>query len=47
VKKGTKKLPIKKVTLRDLDEPALHAVAGAATVTCITNCVTCRYPKTC
>jgi hypothetical protein len=50
MKKTTNKLPIRKVTLRDLDEPALLTVAGAApTLLChtvaSTNCHTCADPN--
>jgi hypothetical protein len=40
--KKLKKLAIRKITLQDLDEPLLYGVAGGATLTCVTNCVTCR-----
>jgi hypothetical protein len=42
--KKLKKLAIKKVTLRDLDEPSLDAVAGAITGTCI---ITICYGQSC
>jgi hypothetical protein len=52
-KTKTKKLGIKKVTLQNLDEPTLDAMAGGCcpTVTCDTlcgqhTCVTC-YNYTC
>jgi hypothetical protein len=54
--KKAKKLEIKKVTLKNLDEPVLNEVAGALTGTClITICIgntcpgktTCAGDKTC
>jgi hypothetical protein len=36
--KKTLKLAIKKVTLRDLDEPKLEDVAGGLTASCATLC---------
>jgi hypothetical protein len=40
--KNIKKLQIKKVTLRNLDEPALNAMAGGITGTCLeTLCIAC------
>ncbi|MFZ0318364.1 MAG: hypothetical protein WAL56_04485 [Candidatus Sulfotelmatobacter sp.] len=50
MKNNIAKLPLKKVTLKDLDEPLLSTVAGAApTVTChtvaSTNCHTCANPN--
>ncbi len=45
--KKLKKLAIKKITLQDLDDPSLLGVAGAATVTCATNCATCPPRITC
>jgi hypothetical protein len=49
--KKTKKLEIKKVTLRNLDEPTMDAMAGGITGTCLlTICIvnTCpTVPKTC
>ena len=54
--KKIKKLVLKKVTLRDLDEPTLHGVAGASAnntecrYTCATSCpepYTCGGAKTC
>jgi len=41
--KKLKKLAIKKVTLRNLDEPSLDAVAGGATGTCVVTIC----PKSC
>ncbi len=48
--KKIKTLTIKKVTLRDLDEPSLDAVAGGITATClITICIgnTCPNHASC
>jgi hypothetical protein len=53
--KRTKKLEIKKVTLRNLDEPTLGAMAGGGTgggitcyVTCLCSMVAClTKQKTC
>lgn len=40
--KKTKKLEIRKVTLRNVDEPALNAMAGGITGTCLqTLCIAC------
>jgi hypothetical protein len=39
--KKLKRLAIKKVTLRDLDDPALDAIAGGTTGD------TCNFPATC
>jgi hypothetical protein len=41
--KKTKKLELKKVTLRNLDELTLDAMAGGVspTLSCNTNCLTC------
>jgi hypothetical protein len=45
--KRTKKLEIKKVTLKNLDEPTLNAIAGGSgVITCVgKTCSTC--PRTC
>ena len=43
-KTKTKKLEIKKVTLQDLDDPSLDAVAGGVPITftsCPPKCLTC------
>jgi len=48
--KKTKKLGIKKVTLRDLDEPKLQAMAGGLTGAGPTDCpqiCNITKPKTC
>ncbi|MFZ0770610.1 MAG: hypothetical protein WCA49_22710 [Candidatus Sulfotelmatobacter sp.] len=47
--KKTKKLGVKKVTLRNLDEPTLNAMTGAASEGTFTICihVTCAGQKTC
>jgi len=52
--KKSKKLALKKVTLRDLDEPTLHGMVGGATSTCagdktcpVKTCVTCESCATC
>lgn len=55
--KKTKKLEIKKVTLRNLDEPTLDAVAGGITGitcfnsvcvgTCFRTCNTCGDQNSC
>jgi hypothetical protein len=46
--KKTEKLGLKKVTLRDLDEPTLESVAAASGHTCatcfFTQCLTCHCP---
>ena len=44
--KKSLKLKLKKITLRDLDEPALDAMAGGATGA-LTACGTCAPAKTC
>jgi hypothetical protein len=45
--KITKKLEIKKVTLRDIDEPKLDAMAGGASTTpCTLNCNPTRFCAT-
>ena len=45
--KTPKKLAIKKVTLRDLDEPALNAMAGGLTKTCIDTVCGVSCKRTC
>jgi hypothetical protein len=48
--KRQRKLELKKITLKNLDEPTLDAVAGALTGTClITICIgnTCPGKATC
>jgi hypothetical protein len=55
--KTTKKLEIKKVTLRDLDEPTLNNVVGGITGvtcfvsackgTCVRTCATCEGGTSC
>ena len=43
MKKSIKKLGIKKVTLRDLDDPTLNAMAGGTTgATCNENTCFCK-----
>jgi hypothetical protein len=40
--RNTKKLQLKKVTLRNLDEPMLNEMAGGITGTCLeTLCIAC------
>jgi natural product precursor len=45
--KKLRKLQLKKVTLRNLDEPNLGAVAGGATGTCDTACRQNTCPTVC
>jgi len=45
--KKLKKLELKKVTLRNLDEPKLDAMAGGTGATCAATCGCTSILKTC